>query len=78
MYKDKEGELQSFGVEDLKKEFLGSSRILEIKVNNFTYGRLLGIAQALCPNLHSPRATAEDVIQAMIQWHIKETKHDTV
>ena len=40
--------------------------ILEIKVNDVTYDRLCRTAEAF-----GEKATVEDVIQAMIQWHLK-------
>ena len=43
-----------------------ATTILEIKVNDVTYDRLCRTAEAF-----GKKATVEDVIQAMIQWHLK-------
>ena len=43
-----------------------ATTILEIKVNDVTYDRLCRTAEAF-----GEKATVEDVIQAMIQWHLK-------
>ena len=43
-----------------------ATTILEIKVNDVTYDRLCRTAQAF-----GEKATVEDVIQAMIQGHLK-------
>ena len=43
-----------------------ATTILEIKVNDVTYDRLCRTAEAF-----GEKATVEDVVQAMIQWHLK-------
>ena len=43
-----------------------ATTILEIQVNDVTYDRLCRTAEAF-----GKKATVEDVVQAIIQWHIK-------
>ena len=43
-----------------------ATTILEIQVNDVTYDQLCRTAEAF-----GKKATVEDVIQAMIQWHLK-------
>ena len=42
-----------------------ATTVLEIKVRNCIYDRLSSIAQKV-----DPKATVEDVAQAMIEWHV--------
>ena len=55
-----------FSQEEFFREENEATTILEIKVNDVTYDRLCRTAEAF-----GEKATVEDVIQAMIQWHLK-------
>ena len=46
-----------------------ATTVLEIKVRNYIYDRLSNIAQKV-----GPKATVEDVAQAMIEWHVDENR----